>query len=315
MAVLAGWVAAGSFASVDPAASGAFIPPGSGVGSGSASSWVAGGHAGYNWQQGSVVFGFEADLQGAHLAPSNRAILHYGPVGVPSPSDIALTSSLIDMYGTLRGRVGFATGPWLFYGTAGLAYGQVDLASQYRTAGALLTAQTSELKAGWVGGIGFEYLVQPNLSLSLGYQYVDLGGVSAGARSLAPFGSMALNSNASGQFQVVMAGISYRFGPSGPTAPWQGAYAGIHGGGAWGNNTDARYDSTLVFSDARLKRDITLLGRRGDGLGIYAFKYQWSDAVHVGVMAQEVALIHPEAVVRDPLTGYMAVDYRMLNAN
>jgi hypothetical protein len=29
-------------------------------------------------------------------------------------------------------------------------------------------------------------------------------------------------------------------------------------------------------------------------------------------MAQEVALIHPEAVVRDPLNGYLGVDYRRL---
>jgi hypothetical protein len=29
-------------------------------------------------------------------------------------------------------------------------------------------------------------------------------------------------------------------------------------------------------------------------------------------MAQEVALIHPEAVVRDRLTGYMSVNYARL---
>lgn len=34
--------------------------------------------------------------------------------------------------------------------------------------------------------------------------------------------------------------------------------------------------------------------------------------VYVGVMAQEVALIHPEVVVRDALTGYLAVDYGRL---
>jgi hypothetical protein len=29
-------------------------------------------------------------------------------------------------------------------------------------------------------------------------------------------------------------------------------------------------------------------------------------------MAQEVALVHPEAVVRDALSGYLAVDYGRL---
>ena len=54
------------------------------------------------------------------------------------------------------------------------------------------------------------------------------------------------------------------------------------------------------------------MGRRSDGLGIYRFRYLWSETVHVGVMAQEVALLHPDAVVRDDLTGFMAVNYTRL---
>ena len=61
-----------------------------------------------------------------------------------------------------------------------------------------------------------------------------------------------------------------------------------------------------MISDARLKRDIALVGRRDDGLGLYRYRYLWSDTVYVGVMAQEVALIHPDAVVRDPLTVLFA---------
>ena len=111
-----------------------------------------------------------------------------------------------------------------------------------------------------------------------------------------------------------MAGISFRFGPSAPMAPWQGAYAGVHGGGAWGNETNATYNSSVIIpSDVRLKRDIALVGRRSDGLGVYSYKYLWSDAVFVGVLAQEVALIHPAAIVRDHLTGYLSVDYALLN--
>src|SRR5205823_798362 len=98
-------------------------------------------------------------------------------------------------------------------------------------------------------------------------------------------------------------------------APWEGGYAGLQGGGAWGNSASANYTASQRFeSDVRLKRDITLVGRRGDGLGVYAYRYLWSDTVFVGVMAQEVALIHPAAVVRDELTGYLSVDYGMLNS-
>jgi hypothetical protein len=59
----------------------------------------------------------------------------------------------------------------------------------------------------------------------------------------------------------------------------------------------------VVFlpSDIRLKRDVALVARRSDGLGLYRFRYWWSDSIHIGVMAREVALLYPEAVVHDPL--------------
>ena len=64
-------------------------------------------------------------------------------------------------------------------------------------------------------------------------------------------------------------------------------------------------------SDIRLKHDITLLGRLDDGLGFYRFAYNGSDKAYVGVMAQEVQTVEPEAVVvgRD---GYFRVLYGQL---
>jgi hypothetical protein len=64
-------------------------------------------------------------------------------------------------------------------------------------------------------------------------------------------------------------------------------------------------------SDVRLKRDIVLVGRLDDGLGLYRFRYLWSDQVYVGVMAQEVALMHPDAVVHG-FDGYLRVNYSRL---
>ena len=64
-------------------------------------------------------------------------------------------------------------------------------------------------------------------------------------------------------------------------------------------------------SDIRLKHDLTLLGRLDDGLGFYRFFYNGSDKAYVGVIAQEVQKVMPEAVVhgRD---GYLRVDYNKL---
>jgi hypothetical protein len=85
-----------------------------------------------------------------------------------------------------------------------------------------------------------------------------------------------------------------------------------HAGGAWGNDTNAAYSSIVAPSDVRLKRDIILVGHLDDGLGLYRYRYLWSDTVYVGVMAQEVALIHPKAVVRGILDDYLRVDYGRL---
>lgn len=64
------------------------------------------------------------------------------------------------------------------------------------------------------------------------------------------------------------------------------------------------------LSDRRLKRDIRLLGRRADGLGIYAFRYLWRPERFVGAMADEVRQVAPWAVYR--IAGFDAVDYAAL---
>jgi hypothetical protein len=67
----------------------------------------------------------------------------------------------------------------------------------------------------------------------------------------------------------------------------------------------------MALSDRRLKTDVERIGERPDGLGVYAFRYLWSPVRHIGVMAQEVLDVKPEAVVHLP-GGYMAVNYGAL---
>lgn len=67
----------------------------------------------------------------------------------------------------------------------------------------------------------------------------------------------------------------------------------------------------LPVSDIRLKRDILEVARLDNGLGLYRYRYLWSDEVYVGVMAQEVASIVPVAAVSGP-DGYLRVNYGRL---
>ena len=64
-------------------------------------------------------------------------------------------------------------------------------------------------------------------------------------------------------------------------------------------------------SDIELKQDIVLLGRLDNGLGFYRFHYKGNDQLFVGVMAQEVQRVLPNAVVRGR-DGYLQVDYGLV---
>jgi outer membrane immunogenic protein len=221
-----------------------------GSNSASGSSWVAGAQGGYNWQTGSVVYGFETDFSFTNLQSSMNGGLSCFSFGSSvacstfptTPS--AKTSSSVDWYGTVRGRLGWTTGPILLYGTGGLAYGKVDLNSNFNAVGLSLNSQTSSVRTGWVLGGGIDYMVRPNVLVNLGYQYVDLGSVSVASSACGGGCFVTQNASAHAQFQVVMLGLNWKFTPTNAASrSWEGGYIGGHGGGAWGNNTNANYSA------------------------------------------------------------------------
>lgn len=62
-----------------------------------------------------------------------------------------------------------------------------------------------------------------------------------------------------------------------------------------------------IFSDRRLKRNITKISTRPDGLGVYEFEYIWGGGRQIGLMAQEVQGVYPDAV--GEAGGYLTVNY------
>jgi hypothetical protein len=65
----------------------------------------------------------------------------------------------------------------------------------------------------------------------------------------------------------------------------------------------------FFFSDRRLKTNIMRIGTTGKGLGIY--QYDIFGASQIGVMADEVQKVIPQAVRLHP-SGYYMVDYSMV---
>lgn len=74
--------------------------------------------------------------------------------------------------------------------------------------------------------------------------------------------------------------------------------------------------AALMASDISTKQNIRKIGNHPLGIGIYAYEYKpayhsWGDGEQVGVMAQEVLDVMPEAVITHP-DGYLMVNYGML---
>jgi len=130
--------------------------------SGSFGGVIGGVQAGYNVQLSSgIVLGAEADITFPnYLASNSIAALLATP-----RSDVV---EQLDYAGTLRGRIGYASGHWLAYATGGLAW-----AGERFVNTPAIGSEEKELnvRLGWAAGAGVEYAFAPHWSLRLEYLY------------------------------------------------------------------------------------------------------------------------------------------------
>lgn len=174
----------------------------------------------------SWVYGFEADISFADVSDTTA---------FPG-----LVTSL-DRFGTARTRLGYARGPVLIYGTGGFAWGRTaaDFAGFFNT---------GQSHIGWTAGAGVELALSSNWSVKLEYVHLDLG-----RHSEALVGPFAQDLT----FQTYRLGLNYRLGAPSPAsttqaAParsfnWSGAYIGIHGGYASGDQSMTYLGGTVPF--------------------------------------------------------------------
>jgi|ERR1700744_247991 len=79
-----------------------------------------------------------------------------------------------------------------------------------------------------------------------------------------------------------------------------------------GPGPDPTLDESFLTSDRRLKTDIRRIGGTDSGLPIYSYRFKGSRVPQMGVMAQDVEKVAPDAVITLP-SGYKAVNYRAVS--
>ncbi len=157
-----------------------------------------GGFIGYNWQMEQLVLGFDV----AYNRPSSlytEASDSIERIAVTSDTishDVLVQASasleLVD-YATVRARAGYAFGQFLPYAMLGVAVGRFNYTStatvtDTQTIGGMVqppfvqsgsAGQDNVIMAGFVGGLGVDVAVMPNVFLRAEWEYIAWGPVNS----------------------------------------------------------------------------------------------------------------------------------------
>jgi outer membrane immunogenic protein len=177
--------------------------------------YVAGAQLGYNHQIDRLLLGVEADIAASGITGDQTILTPRCPNFCGSPN-LSSVSQDMEWFGTVRGRVGAVVDNWLFYGTAGVAFGGVKYSYWQNNAlfglGGTINTLGSDSKThvGWTGGGGIEYGFG-RWSAKVEYLYFDLGDHSLvvplnTVPTLIQFVPKYENSRS-----MVRAGLNYRF--------------------------------------------------------------------------------------------------------
>jgi outer membrane immunogenic protein len=170
---------------------------------------IGGGEAGYNWQIGHFVVGFETDFSGWGLSSNNGVT----DVGVPAVTFSSSTTVSSNWLFTARPRLGWANGNQLLYLTAGLAVTNFDFSQSILLFPlGTLAGSSSTTEVGWTAGGGVAYGLSWNWSIKAEYLYVNFPNqnttqVLSGNPLFTGAGTVARNLTAS----IARAGFDYRF--------------------------------------------------------------------------------------------------------
>src|SRR5882762_3528849 len=175
---------------------------------------MGGGQIGYNWQFApNWLLGVEADVSGADLKDT---------VSTTSPGGAVVNwRDKIDLFGTVRGRLGYVIDNWLLYGTGGFAWVDDKFTRTQAVAGPLspaagLVVSNSNTATGWVAGAGVEWGFARNWTARVEYLHIDVQGQTLGfATPIGPGGGAGIGAFAVNEghltIDTVRAGVNFLF--------------------------------------------------------------------------------------------------------
>jgi hypothetical protein len=182
--------------------------------------------------------------------------------------------------------------------------GREDIMARKRAEAAQAGQQAFNLAGQFYTAPGLQLLGSQPLSYQTGQQMMGLGlnAIGAGTPQLFDVGS-ALNLGAAQRQNIVNAQAANAQAQASYSA---GLFSGIGsaiGGGAQGAGA-------AMASDRRVKQNIKVVGRTDSGLPVYTYQYKGQNVTQMGVMAQDVEMVNPEAVVE--INGIKHVDYNRI---
>jgi len=164
--------------------------------------FVGGAHAGFNYQFGSIVVGVEGDIEAAGIDGDRT----WTSAALPGASASAETE--INFQGSLRARLGFAFDRALVYGTAGLAFANIENTYTAFDGVTTLTESFDDTEWGWTVGAGVEYAFTNNLTARVEYRYTQFDNYRNNSTLIAVGGAAEQEP----EFHTVRVGVSYKFG-------------------------------------------------------------------------------------------------------
>lgn len=191
----------------------------SGTGKISSTGLTGGVQVGYNWQEGSIVYGGEADLAVLDFNESATASAAF-PFPFLGTRYSVTNKTTVNWVSTLRARLGMTVTPnVLLYATGGAAFAQVKVSGSYSDnaidatfPGGSGSGSADKFKAGWVIGAGAQWALDERWSVKAEYLYTDFGSVSTDVpvtNTPAFAQTMSVSSEVSLQFMRI--GLDYRF--------------------------------------------------------------------------------------------------------